>query len=301
MGDACQFEEVTGGKVLSKDVLMQTAPGMREYVACLDIVGENQPEAIGVGHAKSASLKIDGVVIEKPKQFHGVFPSPIPPSSPKYHLRLPSDVAIALGAQAAWRKGYHGENVTIAMPDSGWYRHPFFTANGYKVKKPIVAIPDTDPSKDPVGHGTGESANIFAVAPGSELQPIRGTDTQGNFVGVIAGFLKAKSLAPQIITNSWGGDFDYPPTEAQTKPTWRSLQKLRTRLRMESWLFSLQVTGNLQSLKCRAYWRLAGYSLIRTVRSRRLTMPAATRAPGSTRKSFPRCAAWLECSPARNV
>jgi len=207
-----QYEELTGRKVLPKERLMQTSPGVSEYISCLDIVGANQPQAMGVGFVKSASLKIDGVVLEAPKQFHGVFPSPIPPSSPKFHLRLPGDVTIALSAQAAWQKGFHGEGVTIAMPDSGWYRHPYFTANGYNIKKPLVAIPDTDPSKDPIGHGTGESANIFAVAPGAVLQPIRGTDASGKFVGVISAFLKAKALAPQIITNSWGGDADYPPT-----------------------------------------------------------------------------------------
>jgi len=97
------------------------------------------------------------------------------------------------------------------MPDSGWYRHPYFTANGYQVKKPIVAVPGTNPSKDPIGHGTGESANIFAMAPGAVLQPVRGTDSAGKFVAVIAAFLKAKELAPKIITNSWGGDVDFPP------------------------------------------------------------------------------------------
>src|SRR5204863_7430447 len=34
----------------------------------------------------------------------------------------------------------------------------------------------------------------------------------GKFVGVIAAFLKGKALSPQIMTNSWGGDTDYPPT-----------------------------------------------------------------------------------------
>jgi Subtilase family len=211
LAEASQYEELTGGKVLPKERLMQTSPGFNEYISCLDIVGTNQPQDMGVGYVKDASLKIDGVVLESPKQFHAVFPSPIPPSSPKFHLRLPGDVATALGVQAAWRKGFHGEGVMIAMPDSGWYRHPYFTANGYNIKKPLVAISDTDPSKDPIGHGTGESANIFAVAPGVVLQPIRGTDNSGNFVGVISAFLKAKGLSPKIITNSWGGDAPYPP------------------------------------------------------------------------------------------
>jgi subtilisin family serine protease len=208
-----QFEELTGGTVEPKEKLMHTTNAVSEYITCLDIVGRNQPQALGVGTVKSKSLKIDGVVLEPPRQYHAIFPSPIAPNSPKHHLRLPNDVATALGALPAHQLGVHGDDVTIVMPDSGWYRHPYFTANGYRVKKPLVAIPGTNPSKDPIGHGTGESANIFAVAPGAILQPIRGTNTAGKFVGVIAAFLKGKALSPQIMTNSWGGDSDYPPTE----------------------------------------------------------------------------------------
>lgn len=205
------FEDLTGGKIQPKEKLMGTTNGVWEYITHLDIVGTNQPTSLGVGFVKSSALKMDGVVLETPKQFHAIFPSPIPPNTPKYHLRLPNDVATVLEALPAHQQGVRGDGVDIVMPDSGWYRHPYFTANGYNTKTPLVSIPDTDPSKDPIGHGTGESANIFAVAPGAILQPIRGTDSNGKFFGVIAAFLKGKALAPKIMTNSWGGDNDYPP------------------------------------------------------------------------------------------
>ena len=210
-GSPAQFEELTGGEVRPIEQLMQTSRAKREYITCLDIVGSKQPQAMGVGLAKARSSKIDGVFLETPKQFHSVFPSPIPPPTSKYHLRLPGDVAMALGAQGAKQKGYRGDGVKVVMADSGWYRHPYFTSNKYHVLKPLVAIPDTDPSEDPVGHGTGESANIFAIAPGAVLQPIRGTNKAGKFVGVVTAFLKGKALNPQIMTNSWGGDGPYPP------------------------------------------------------------------------------------------
>jgi Subtilase family len=63
-----------------------------------------------------------------------------------------------------------------------------------------------------VGHGTGESANIFAVAPQAELHAIRASNDQGALVGAIAGFLRAKQLQPPILTNSWGGDGPFPPS-----------------------------------------------------------------------------------------
>jgi subtilisin family serine protease len=217
VGSPGQYEDLTGGVVQPFERLMQTRRGKREYVTCLDIVGPTQPESMGVGAVKSKSLKVDGVVLETPRQFHAVFPSPIPMNSPKFHLRLPDDVATALAALSAHRKGVHGDGVDIVMPDSGWYRHPYFTANGYKIKKPLVAVPGTNPSKDPIGHGTGESANIFAIAPGAILQPIRGTDNAGNFVGVITAFLKGKELSPKIMTNSWGGDEDYLPLGPPSK------------------------------------------------------------------------------------
>jgi hypothetical protein len=211
MAEPQKYEELTGGKIQPKEKLMQTTEGVSEYITCLDIVGEKQPKSLGVGTVKSKSLKVDGVVLERPRILYAVFPAPIPPTSPKYHLRLPNDLATALGALPGHQQGWFGEGVSVVMPDSGWYRHPFFTANGYQVKTPIVAIPDTNPSKDPIGHGTGESANIFALAPKAILQPIRGTTEDGKFVGVFAAFLRGKALNPQIMTNSWGGDDPYPP------------------------------------------------------------------------------------------
>jgi subtilisin family serine protease len=74
-------------------------------------------------------------------------------------------------------------------------------------------VPNVSPNGDPIGHGTGESANVFAVAPGARLLPIRASDNGGNLVGAIAGFLKAKELKPQIITCSWGGDSPFPPPD----------------------------------------------------------------------------------------
>ena len=212
LGDARQFEQLTGGEVRTVEKLVHKAGDMHEYVTHLDITGKNQPKTLGVGLPKSKSL-IDGILLEKPGQFHSVFPSPIPLPSPKYHLNPPNDLAVVLGAVKAHRYGIFGQGVTIAMPDTGWYRHPYFTANRYNIKRPIVAIPGTNPSTDPFGHGTAQSSNIFAVAPAITLQPIRATDSAGNLVAPVAAFLKAKALAPQIISNSWcGSGTDYPPS-----------------------------------------------------------------------------------------
>jgi subtilisin family serine protease len=44
------------------------------------------------------------------------------------------------------------------------------------------------------------------------LQPIRASDNNGQLVGSITSFLTAKELNPKVITCSWGGDEDYPPS-----------------------------------------------------------------------------------------
>jgi len=210
-GPGAAYEEITGGKLEPLERLMYSKGGYSEYITHIDIVGKNQPSTLGVGLAKSKNLKVDGIVLERPRVYNAIFPSPIPPGSPKYHLRVPGDLALALNAVRAHQKGFRGDGVAIAMPDSGWYRHPFFTAQGYNVKTPIAVVPGADPSKDPQGHGTGESANIFAIAPGAVLQPIRASNNAGALVGAMTAFLKAKELAPRIVTNSWGGDDPYPP------------------------------------------------------------------------------------------
>lgn len=212
LGEAKQFEELTGGTVRTVENLVHTGGNVHEYITHLDITGKKQPKTLGVGLPKSKSLKSDGIVLEKPRQFQAVLPSPIPLPSPKYHLNPPNDLALLLGALKAHQEGTRGRGVTIAMPDSGWYRHPYFTANGYHIKTPMVAVPGTNPSTDPFGHGTAQSSNIFAVAPAAKLQPIRSTDSAGNFEALGTAFLKAKALKPQIITNSWCSVSQYPPT-----------------------------------------------------------------------------------------
>jgi subtilisin family serine protease len=211
VGSPAAFEDLTGGTVEAKERLMQAEGGRVRYVTHLDIVGDRQPETLSVAYAESEAAKIDGVLLERPRIAMEMFPSPIPPSSPKFHLSVPADVSTLLSASEAHRQGFSGDDVLVAMPDSGFFRHPYFIGRHYAVRKPITVVPGTNPNRDPHGHGTGESANVFAVAPGAVLQPIRASNSAGDLVGAIGGFLRAKDLNPKIITNSWGGDGPFPP------------------------------------------------------------------------------------------
>jgi subtilisin family serine protease len=211
VGPPGAYEELTGGTLVTCERLLHAEAGRERYVTHVDIVGKGQPEALGLGAPASKTAKVEGVLLERPRILHGIFPAPIPPTVQKFHLRVPDDVAVAVGAMNAHRQGHAGQGVTVAMVDSGQFAHPFFVAHGYDVKPPVAVVPGASPTKDPVGHGTGESANIFAIAPGATLRPYRASNEQGQLVGAIAGFLRAKGDKPNVLTNSWGGDGPFPP------------------------------------------------------------------------------------------
>jgi subtilisin family serine protease len=71
-----------------------------------------------------------------------------------------------------------------------------------------------------LGHGTGESANIFAVAPDVQLLPVKcPTNSSGAILNATAGFNAAVGLNPDIITCSWGSNVQFGPltTAQQTR------------------------------------------------------------------------------------
>src|SRR5262249_30304832 len=65
------------------------------------------------------------------------------------------------------------------------------------------------PEFDESGHGTGESANILAIAPDCQLLPVK-----ANFANTIAAFNTAVALQPDIITCSWGSHSPFALTAA---------------------------------------------------------------------------------------
>lgn len=201
------FEELTGGKVVTRERLLTAEAATKRYVTHLDIVGKAQPTAMGVGTPSTKSSAIEAVILERPRiPMADVWPTPMPPSPPGFYLRVPQDIATGLAAKGAHAAGHRGKGVLVAMVDTGQYAHTYFVANHYSVRTPIAMVKGTSRHNDPVGHGTGESANIFAVAPEADLQPIRVTNDKGDFIKAIGGFMRAKSLNPKVLTNSWGGD-----------------------------------------------------------------------------------------------
>jgi len=155
--------------------------------------------------AEGLANLVERVYVQPPAVFFaGERPTP-PFWNDKFRLRVPVDVAQLMRASSVHLRGITGKGVRVAMPDTGFYHHPYFQEQGYNFLG--VAAPDaTGYSSDSYGHGTGECANLFATAPGI------------NFVGVKMGgnltlaFKTAVDLRPQVMTNSWGYSVDLPGT-----------------------------------------------------------------------------------------
>src|SRR5215216_1886634 len=77
VGSPAAFEELTGGTLQARERLMRAEAGRERYVTHLDIVGDRQPETLGVAYAESEAAKIDGILLEQPRIPMEVFPSPI--------------------------------------------------------------------------------------------------------------------------------------------------------------------------------------------------------------------------------
>jgi hypothetical protein len=149
---------------------------------------------------------LEGVAIEEPVLY---FQNAFPPPKGYWHLDVPADVSLGLNADQAHRAGTTGRAVRVCMVDTGWFRHPYFTQRGYRSAPVVLAPGASAPNDDPVGHGTGESANAFAAAPDIEFTMVKQSPTNAT-----ASFNAAVGLSPQIITCSWGFDLQTGPLSA---------------------------------------------------------------------------------------
>ena len=150
---------------------------------------------------------LEGVAIEEPRYF--MAPSMFAPTKAYWHLCMPGDVSLGCNADKAHRSGITGKGIKVAMVDSGWYRHPYFVGRGYRASPVVLGPSAANPNNDESGHGTGESANIFAVAPDVQFLPVK-----MSFVNSLGAFNTAVGLGPDIITCSWGSSIANGPLSA---------------------------------------------------------------------------------------
>jgi subtilisin family serine protease len=189
-----------------RDVLR---PGVREGTALfVDAADTDISGLIDPSHSPASDV-LEGVAIEEPAFRFQVSADP-PLLDSYWHLDVPNQVAELLRADAAHELGYLGTGVRLVMVDSGWESHPYFAARG--LSGSVVLGPGAARAgKDENGHGTGESANAFAVAPGISF-----TMVKANFINSVGAFNAAVALSPaaQIISNSWGYSVERPPLSA---------------------------------------------------------------------------------------
>jgi subtilisin family serine protease len=151
---------------------------------------------------------LEGVGLEEPRYYFGVSPLP-PPADSYWRLDVPGGVSLAANADLAHRNGITGRGITVVMTDSGHYAHPYFAARGYRVGPVVLGPGATAPERDENGHGTAESANVFAIAP-----DVNFTMVKMSFVNTIGAFNAAVGLAPDVISCSWGSDKRKGPLSA---------------------------------------------------------------------------------------
>jgi subtilisin family serine protease len=150
------------------------------------------------------SALIDDAYIQWP---HIYLSDPVnarPPEVSYYHLDVLNDVPAKLNVPPIHRERHQGEGIRVVMIDTGFdHSHPFFVRNGF-TSSVVLAPSATNRGTDPGSHGTGESANLFAVAPkvtfigvklGDDANPAGGAS-------ILEGFQEALKHKPHVITVS---------------------------------------------------------------------------------------------------
>lgn len=201
-GTPDQFEKAFGRRIVERELALPSGDTATHLSAA-------DTQLLGALPTEGTPLSglIEGVALEVPRSFLQV--SPAPPETGYFHLEVPTDVARGCNATALHNLGIDGKGVRVAMVDSGWFRHPYFTSQRSNVAPVVLGPAATEPDHDESGHGTGESANIFAIAPGCELLPVK-----ANFVNTTGAFNTAVALNPHIVTCSWGSHSPFALTAA---------------------------------------------------------------------------------------
>jgi hypothetical protein len=195
-GSQSAFEKAFGRDIHAVEMEGLKSGPEEDTITYLD-TAQNDVLGLIVPQSGKLSNYIEGVALETP--YYPFAPATLPPTKAYWHLNVPADVSLGCNADKAHRAGITGKGVHVVMVDTGFYRHPFYAARGYRANNVVLAPGTTDPTVDDNGHGTGEAANIFATAPDVDLTPMK-----WNFVNSTAAFNAAAAIVPDIITCSWG-------------------------------------------------------------------------------------------------
>jgi serine protease AprX len=134
------------------------------------------------------SAAVDHLVFTPPPLFFS--PSATPPAR-NWHGVDQSDIRQILNVGT----GLTGEGVKVAVIDSGFYPHPYYSSYKYR---PTATNSAPNPHVDANGHGTAISFNVFAVAPDVSLLGFQSTDPPQDAIE------DAADAEADIISCSWG-------------------------------------------------------------------------------------------------
>lgn len=203
-GPAELYEDVFGSRLVAEERPTRKSTDAETTATYID-TPTGAPGLISTANSRFADV-LEGVALsEKVYPYADAFPPPVG----YWHLDVPADVSLGVNADRAHRSGTTGLGVRVVMCDSGWEAHPYFAARGYRFS-PTVAGPGVpDPLVDENGHGTGESANVFAVAPDVDFTMIK-----MDFANPTGSFNAAVALSPHVISCSWGWHVPNPPLTA---------------------------------------------------------------------------------------
>src|SRR5262249_9106404 len=90
-----------------------------------------------------------------------------------------------------------GEGVKVALIDTGFFKHPYYTTNGFDYR-PIATSSPPDPENDRMGHGTAIAYNTFSIAPKATLMGFKQTDPPQDALE------EAALAGADVISCSWG-------------------------------------------------------------------------------------------------
>ncbi len=206
-GSRTAFEDCFGTKLVKREMIGDRAvPQARSFFA--------PPDAAEWSPAPVVASLIDDGYIQWPhlyfnQRFPTTMPLAFPPRVSYHHLRVPGDVAMTLNASRVHRHGTTGHGVRVVMIDSGFAfsRHPYFDDMGYNWSV-VLAPGATHADRDGNGHGTGEAANLFSIAPNVTFIGVKLDNEDDNRQGatLLEGFQEAIRHNPQVISISMGHD-----------------------------------------------------------------------------------------------
>ena len=202
------YEKAFSTKIIAEERPAIKQLGEEETATFIECSDTDIPGLIETKNTIFADL-VEGIALSEPVYF---FANAFAPTKEYWHFDVPAGISLGMNADRAHRLGYNGKGIKVVMVDSGWYRHPYFRQRGYHSGTVVLGPAATNPTHDESGHGTGESANIFAVAPDVNFQMVK-----LNFVNSVGAFNVAAALNPDIISCSWGSSRRDPPLSASNQ------------------------------------------------------------------------------------